>query len=143
MAHSDYFVHSAPLRWSDRGAHGGIDDIAQIGLVREAVLAFLEPRPDVFPYGVTFVRHDVEFHRELGHRREPLPIEIWVDRIRDRSFRLQSRARAGGAAVLSAKSVIVAREVAPDRRVLSRPLNAAEREYLQGFEIPKLRRRPS
>lgn len=144
MYECEKFIARVSTRFSDCVNHGAIDDISQISFIREAALALLCPKPprrDLFSDGVLFLRHDVTFHREL-HRRggEPLPIELWVETIRGRTFTLQSRARCDGHAVFSGKSVLAVRQRGRrDAKSGARPMTEAERSYLERFTVPQLR----
>ncbi|MFJ2770256.1 acyl-CoA thioesterase [Streptomyces sp. NPDC087300] len=140
------FVRRVSIRATDQGDRGVVDDIAQLSLAREAMLALLgiphnEPHPSgpLFPHGVIALRHEVILYREVKYRHEPLPIEVWVDEIGDVVFSMQSRARARGKALFGVHTVFGARDA---HSLKPRALSEQELERLREHTVPRLKRSP-
>ena len=84
------------VRWSDLDAYGHVNNVAVLGLLEEARIAAFWRHPDAveqaYPTAVldagpgsatvTVVAHqEIEYLQPIGHRREPLVVELWAGRL--------------------------------------------------------------
>ncbi|QLQ11108.1 MAG: acyl-CoA thioesterase [Nocardioidaceae bacterium] len=86
-------TYLCPLRWSDVDVLGHVNNVVFLRLVEEARVdllygqGVLERKPDE---GFLVVRHEIDYKAQLRYRKEPLPIDVWVERAGNASFAITS-----------------------------------------------------
>lgn len=152
MTHLDITV---PMRWSDLDGYGHVNNAAMLTLLEEArIRAFwgapaeqialgAEVLPSALPTdaagsGVHTVvaSHRIEYGRELGFRRDPLVVRLWLSRIGGASltidYQVLTREDPDGAAPYAiARTVIVLVDGASGRPVR---IEAGLRDHLRQWE---------
>jgi acyl-CoA thioester hydrolase len=85
-----------PVRWADMDAYGHVNNVAALRLLEEARIAafwrhpegsearfptaVLDATPDAGTHTIV-ARHEVEYLQPIGHRREPVTVEMWLGRL--------------------------------------------------------------
>ncbi|HRW19927.1 MAG TPA: thioesterase family protein [Dermatophilaceae bacterium] len=75
---------NVPLRWSDMDAYGHVNNTEFVRLLEEArVAGWHEWFGDAkaLELGIVVARHEIDYLAQLGHRREPVAVDIWVSRL--------------------------------------------------------------
>lgn len=112
--------------------YGHVNNVAYLTYLEEARIALLAEgaRKGVTSLlgDVVVVRHEIDYHRPLVFRPEPVMVEIWVTDIRTSSHSLSYEVRDESTVYAAARTVIVAYDTKADR---TRPLTAEERSWLE------------
>lgn len=129
-------VYFCNTRWGDLDAQGHVNNVRMIQYVQEAAIDLLRSAlpeslraVDVMglPGGIFIVHHTIDYHTPLEHGDDPLPIQVWVERIGRTSFRLACEGRRNGTAIFTSSTVVVARDQVTGE---PRPLDEVERAFL-------------
>jgi len=109
------------LRWADMDAYGHVNNVNQVRLMEEArVAAFGVPggtgspvdRPgkvDVFENVgedvlILVVDHSITYLAQLPYRDVPVRVEVWIDRVKGGSFRVNYEFRDGHDGTLTSRA---------------------------------------
>ncbi|SDC07633.1 acyl-CoA thioesterase [Streptomyces prasinopilosus] len=123
-------IYRCPLRWADMDAYGHVNNVVFLSYLEEARIDFLF-RPDKdFQQGSVVARHEIDYKRQLVHRRAPVDIELWVEQIRAASFTLAYEVKDGDQVYVRASTVIVPFDFEAQR---PRRLTQEEREFLREY----------
>lgn len=128
-------VYQATLRWSDMDAYRHINNVQYLRYLEEARVDMMftlgqREGAKTLSEGVVISRHEIDYHRPLVWRPEPVRIETWVVEIRAASFRLAYEVLDDDGVYARAGSTLVPYSLDDQR---PRRLNADERRYLEGF----------
>jgi acyl-CoA thioester hydrolase len=77
------------MRWSDMDALRHINNVQYIRFLEDARVDWLYHRGPFdrsLNEGVMVVRNEIDYRRQLHYRHLPIPIELWVSRLRGASF---------------------------------------------------------
>ncbi len=111
-------------------AYGHVNNVVFLSYLEEARIDFLF-RPDKdFQQGSVVARHEIDYKRQLVHRRAPVDIELWVEQIRAASFTLAYEVKDGDQVYVRASTVIVPFDFEAQR---PRRLTQEEREFLREY----------
>lgn len=132
MARHRYRVQ---LRWSDMDALRHVNNVqflrfledARVQMMVEAGRRTLESE-----LGVVVVRHEIDYHRPLLFRPEPVVVDTWVTRIGRSSYAVayEIREELDDVVYATAATVMVCVELASGA---SRPIDEPMRAALEGF----------
>ncbi|WAX79967.1 acyl-CoA thioesterase [Streptomyces sp. KMM 9044] len=123
-------IYHCPLRWADMDAYGHVNNVVFLRYLEEARIDFLF-RPDKdFQQGSVVARHEIDYKRQLVHRRAPVDIELWVTEMRAASFTLTYEVKDGDQVYVRASTVIVPFDFEAQR---PRRITQEEREFLQEY----------
>jgi acyl-CoA thioester hydrolase len=75
-------------------------------------------------------RHEIDYKRQLVHRREPVDIELWITQIRAASFTITYEVKDADQLYVRAATVVVPFDFEAQR---PRRLTAEEREFLAEY----------
>jgi acyl-CoA thioester hydrolase len=125
-------------RWGDIDQFGHVNNVRYVQFVQESLVDLLYQGQmpcsgPLFTQGFLVVNHQVDYKAQLTHSDTPAPISMWVPKIGRSSFDVACELRSGGETVLTARTVVVARNATTGR---SRPLNEAERAFLLDHHLP-------
>ena len=127
------FVYDCPIRWSELDSYRHVNNARFLTLYEEAraALMFLAARKEgLTTLEVVIARHEVDYLRPVDYG-EPVRIELWIDELRNASFRVGYELFDDGVLASRAVSVLVPYDVAAGR---PRRLTAAEREFLSRWQ---------
>ena len=84
-------VYRCPLRWSDMDAYQHVNNVVFLRYLEEARVDLLlnaagEQGRAMLDTGVVVARHEIDYKAPLVFRPEPVPIELWTERIANGSF---------------------------------------------------------
>lgn len=83
------YVYECPLRWSDMDALRHINNVQYLRFMEDARVEWLFHRSKLdrnLEEGVMVVRNEIDYRRQLHYRHAPIPVELWVTRVRGASF---------------------------------------------------------
>jgi acyl-CoA thioester hydrolase len=128
-------------RWGDIDCFGHVNNVRYVQYVQESVVDLLYQgrmpgSGPLFAQGFLIVHHDIDYRAQLRHRDVPVPISVWITRIGRSSFDVATELRRDGETVLTARTVVVARDGETGR---SRPLSPAEAAFLREHQIQPVR----
>ncbi|GDY65514.1 hypothetical protein SAV14893_049070 [Streptomyces avermitilis] len=75
-------------------------------------------------------RHEIDYKRQLVHRREPVDIELWITEIRAASFTITYEVKDADQLYVRAATVVVPFDFEAQR---PRRITAEEREFLEEY----------
>src|SRR5262249_10962794 len=136
MASYTYFC---PLRWADMDVYGVINNVAFVRYLEEArvdlLLCMAPSEQDSFlGRGSVVVRHEIAYKNPLGHRREPVEIQMWVSRLRASSVTISYLVKDGEHLYASAHSVLAPSDYRARR---PRRLTEAETAFFEKYLEPE------
>ena len=87
------FTYPCPMRWSDMDAYGHVNNVRFLTYLEEARVEMIfnltqDGAASDLSSGVVVARHEIDYLAPLVHRADPIPIDVWVTRIRAASFEL-------------------------------------------------------
>ncbi|HEY5186673.1 MAG TPA: thioesterase family protein [Actinomycetes bacterium] len=120
------------MRWSDMDAYGHVNNVRFLTYLEEARVEMIfnltqDGAAADLSSGVVVARHEIDYLAPLVHRADPIPIDVWVTRIRAASFELAYEVHDEGRVYARAASTLVPFDLAQQR---PRRLSASEREWL-------------
>lgn len=126
------FTYPCPMRWSDMDAYGHVNNVRFLTYLEEARVEMIfnltqDGAAADLSSGVVVARHEIDYLAPLVHRADPIPIDVWVTRIRAASFELAYEVHDEGRVYARAASTLVPFDLAQQR---PRRLSASEREWL-------------
>lgn len=109
-----------PLRWGDVDGYNHVNNVAFIQYLEEARIDMFEALAEHGPWdmlqtGVLVARHEIEYRRPLTHRTAPVPIEVWVTRVRAAAFEVAYEIRDPEVVYATAVSTLVPYDFAGER----------------------------
>ena len=80
-------IYLCPLRWADMDVYGVVNNVAFVRYLEEARIDLIgcmapDEQDSFLRRGSVVVRHEIDYKSPLVHRREPVEIQIWVNRLR-------------------------------------------------------------
>jgi acyl-CoA thioester hydrolase len=124
--------YSCRVRWSDIDAYGHVNNVKYVEYFQEARIAMVSQAVggaavgDV--RGFVVARMDVDYHRPLEFRTDPVWVRTWVTRVGRSSYELQAAVCDEGTVFATSRSIVVAFDPGTER---SRPFNDGERDALE------------
>lgn len=133
------FIYPCPMRWSDMDAYGHVNNVRFLTYLEEARVEMIfnltqDGAAADLSSGVVVARHEIDYLAPLVHRADPIPIDVWVTRIRAASFELAYEVHDDGHVYARAASTLVPFDLTEQR---PRRLSAAEREWLGQWLEPR------
>lgn len=123
-----------PLRWGDLDALGHVNNVEYLRYLEEARVRFLADLGVIESpgeLGVLAARHEIDYLAPMLYRREPVIVEIGVQRIGRSSFALACEVRDEATLYAHAVTVIVVIDPATGRSTpIPDPARAALRQYV-------------
>jgi len=128
------FTHSVQLRFSDTDAIGHVNHARFLSYFEESRIALRAKLSSDLGFDPSWIlaHIDVDYIRQIKLSDERVEIELWVERVGDKSFTIGSEMSHLGEVVAKSKSVIVAFDYAKQK---SRPLSDAERAALSEHSL--------
>ncbi|MET7849148.1 thioesterase family protein [Streptomyces avermitilis] len=123
-------IYRCPLRWADMDAYGHVNNAVFLRYLEEARIDFLSPPGKQFKQGSVVARHEIDYKRQLVHRREPVDIELWITEIRAASFTITYEVKDVEQLYVRAATVVVPFDFEAQR---PRRITAEEREFLEEY----------
>lgn len=125
------FRYDCAIRWSDMDLYGHVNNARFLTLYEEAraALMFRAARAEgitSLEAGTVIVHHEIDYLRPVDYG-EPVRIEMWMEQIRNASFRVGYELFDDGALASRAASVLAPYELDAGR---PRRLTDAERAFL-------------
>ncbi|MFE9449316.1 acyl-CoA thioesterase [Streptomyces sp. NPDC006739] len=124
-------LYRCPLRWADMDAYGHVNNAVFLRYLEEARIDFLSPPDRRFRQGSVVARHEIDYKRQLVHRREPVDIELWVTQIRAASFTITSEVKDADHLYVRASTVVVPFDFETQR---PRRIVDEERDFLEKYQ---------
>ncbi|MFZ0325007.1 MAG: thioesterase family protein [Actinomycetes bacterium] len=131
--------YECSLRWSDMDAYGHVNNVVFLTYLEEARVDMLfvnagsDAATEKLASGIVVARHEIDYTAPLVFRPEPVPIDVWVERLGNASFTLGYEVRDdAGPVYVRASSVMVPYDVQAGR---PRRVSDVEREALQRFLV--------
>jgi acyl-CoA thioester hydrolase len=126
------------MRWSDMDAYGHVNNVRFLTYLEEARVEMIfnltaDGAASDLSSGVVVARHEIDYLAPLVHRAEPIPIDVWVTRIRAASFELAYEVHDDGHTYARAASTLVPYDLAEQR---PRRLSGPERQWLEQWLEP-------
>ena len=136
MTRHSYFC---PLRWSDMDVYGVINNVAFVRYLEEAridLIGHMAPgeQDSFLRGGSVVVRHEIDYSRPLGHRRDPVEIQMWVSRLRASTVTINYEVKDGDCVYASARTVLAPFDYAAHR---PRRLTEAETAFFGKYLEPE------
>ncbi|WP_425465267.1 acyl-CoA thioesterase [Nonomuraea diastatica] len=127
-------LYPRTVRFADVDSQGHVNNVRFLDYLEDARFGMFHIDPynagdDPFK-GLVVTRHEIDYHRPLGFRAEPVRVETWVTEIRAVRFTLAYEIRDDDAAYATATSVLAAYDV---ERAAPRRLSESELAYLKRF----------
>ncbi|MEV1063444.1 thioesterase family protein [Streptomyces sp. NPDC050263] len=123
-------IYRCPLRWADMDAYGHVNNVVFLRYLEEARIDFLFRPEKNFKQGSVVARHEIDYRRQLVHRRTPVDIELWVTELRAASFTITYEVKDGDVVYVQASTVVVPFDFETQ---LPRRITADEREFLNEY----------
>ena len=131
-------VYSCPMRWSDMDALRHINNVQFLRFLEDTRVDWIHRRGPIDrnpTEGLLVVRNEVNYRRQLHYRHTPVPVELWVTRVRAASFEVsyevvdtdESGTRTVYADAKSVLATVDMEEGHPKR------ISAETRHYLEQF----------
>ncbi|MEU8978592.1 thioesterase family protein [Streptomyces sp. NPDC048309] len=127
-------LYRCPLRWADMDAYGHVNNAVFLRYLEEARIDFLSPPDKQFKQGSVVARHEIDYKRQLVHRREPVDIELWITEIRAAAFTITYEVKDADQLYVRAATVVVPFDFEAQR---PRRITAEEREFLEEYRDDK------
>lgn len=126
------FKHTVPLRFSDTDAMGHVNHARFLSYLEDSRVAFLVQlgEGEAFAPGLIVARVEIDYVKPIMLAVEPVEVELWVERIGEKSFTIGYEMSHRGEVVARSKSVIVAFDYTLQK---SRPLTDADRSALARY----------
>jgi acyl-CoA thioester hydrolase len=119
------------IRWSDIDSYNHVNNVKYVEFFQEARVALLTGLADGAPAagrsGFVVARFDVNYHRPIEFRLEPVEVSSWVVRVGHSSYELWGAVRDGGEVYATSRAVVVGFDPVAGR---SRALSEDERSML-------------
>ena len=134
---TEVFATEVYTRWGDMDALGHVNNAALVTILEEGRVRFLAHlattagfEVNSADFGMVVARHELDYRRTITYAAEPLPVQVWVDRIGTSSFTVGCAILQSGVLAVQAQTVVVAIAKADGSPV---PLSAEARRSLAQF----------
>jgi acyl-CoA thioester hydrolase len=131
------YHYSCPMRWSDMDAYGHVNNVQFLTYLEEARIDMLhdvieraKERDGPLAGGILVARSTIEYRRPLVHRKDPVPITMWVSKVGAAYFDLAHEVSDPDVVYARATSRLVPYDFRVER---PRRLHAEEQEFLRGY----------
>jgi acyl-CoA thioester hydrolase len=121
------------VRWSDIDSYSHVNNVKYVEFFQEARIAFISAlgaglAGGSHTGGFVVARFDVNYHRPIEFRLEPVQVSSWVVRVGRSSYELWAAVRDGDLLFATSRAVLVGFD---PHKGAARALSDAERRALQ------------
>jgi acyl-CoA thioester hydrolase len=133
LDHPATHTYDCRVRWSDIDSYSHVNNVKYVEFFQEARIAFISAlgaglADGSHTGGFVVARFDVNYHRPIEFRLEPVQVSSWVVRVGRSSYELWAAVRDGDELFATSRAVLVGFD---PQAGASRVLSEAERRALQ------------